>query len=318
MNQIIKNLAFYILGSDLAVKKRIQQISKNEYVTILNLHRVAELDGSAYRPLEPYLFSELLEFCNKHFALITFSELTTKQKKPKLILSFDDGYKDFIEVAVPILYQHKIKVNQNIIPKCIIDKLPPLNVIAQDYIGKVPLDLLKSLDVPDLDIKPHLSDRIKLGFIVSTHIKNKPMQQQDLIYKYLLPQFQNFTEFATTPMMSLNEIKQLIDIHEFGAHSFAHANMGEESNEYFIQDLDKCKEYFTNNLGKNVDIYAFPNGSYRSEQIDLAQKHGYKHILLVNNNFSNKNNCVHSRFGFYANSKHELYFRATGGNNATR
>jgi hypothetical protein len=70
---------------------------------ILNLHRVATDDGSDYRPLDPGLFDELLSFVKREFAVVTISELGEKADKPKLVLSFDDGYRDFATNAAPIL-----------------------------------------------------------------------------------------------------------------------------------------------------------------------------------------------------------------------
>ena len=39
---------------------------------------------------------------------------------------------------MPILFEYKTRVNQNIIPNCSINGMPPLNVIAQDWIGQPP------------------------------------------------------------------------------------------------------------------------------------------------------------------------------------
>jgi peptidoglycan/xylan/chitin deacetylase (PgdA/CDA1 family) len=100
--------------------------------TILNLHRVGNNAGSAYRPLDPTLFDELLTFAKHEFAVVTIAELREKSRKPKLVLSFDDGYRDFATTAVPILRKHGLRANQNIIPRCVETGLPPLNVMAKD------------------------------------------------------------------------------------------------------------------------------------------------------------------------------------------
>ena len=88
------------------------------------------------------MFDELLSFVNRHFAVVTLSQLRAPTAKPKLILSFDDGYRDFLLHAVPILKRHGLHVNQNVIPRCIESGLPPLNVIAADFVGKAPVELL--------------------------------------------------------------------------------------------------------------------------------------------------------------------------------
>ncbi len=52
VNKFVKDLALLVLGNNLVVNRQVAKIKKNE-LTILNLHRVSELDGSAYQPLNP-------------------------------------------------------------------------------------------------------------------------------------------------------------------------------------------------------------------------------------------------------------------------
>jgi peptidoglycan/xylan/chitin deacetylase (PgdA/CDA1 family) len=47
--------------------------------------------------------------------------------EPPLILSFDDGYKDFIEVVVRILERHRVIANQNIVVNSVESGRPPMN-----------------------------------------------------------------------------------------------------------------------------------------------------------------------------------------------
>jgi hypothetical protein len=68
----------------------------------------------------------------------------------------------------------------------------------------------------------------------------------------------------------------------------------------------------TNKLGLPMFIYAFPNGSYREEQIDIARDSGVRHILLVDENFAGRSS-VHKRFTFDAKTQAEAQFKALGG-----
>ena len=140
----LKYFGLKILTRPLIINSRINKIDKNERLTILNLHRVGKSDGSTYKPLDEDIFIYLIEFLKSNYLITSFSELNSdfnnkkiKKGKPKLILSFDDGYKDFLEVVHPILLKNGIRANQNIIPSSVDLGRPPLNVLLQDYIGKV-------------------------------------------------------------------------------------------------------------------------------------------------------------------------------------
>lgn len=89
--------------------------------------------------------------------------------------------------------------------------------------------------------------------------------------------------------------------------------MTSESEEYFLADLKKCREYFIESFKKTVTIYAFPNGSYRPEQVQQALKFGFKNVILVDNDYSMTDFNVHPRFGIHAESTREALFRALGG-----
>jgi len=317
MNNFIKKIAFILLGSNLRARYRIKKIGDKKVLTILNLHRVCRDDGSSYKPLDPAIFEELLRFLVKNFSLLTFgnlieSSLTSESSKPLLIISFDDGYKDFIDVAVPILFKHKIKVNQNLIPECVDSGEPPLNVLIQDFIGKASDSELRKINIPGFVIGQKLEKRVQIGLRVSKYIKNKPISEQKIIKEKILESAGNLTSFKSTPMMNIDDVKELAGLHEFGAHSYSHASMEFETDSYVLDDLIKCKEWFNVNLSQNVDIYAFPNGSFKKNHIQLAKDCGYKHILLVNDLFSSSEMEVHYRFGFYAENNFEMKFRALG------
>ena len=138
------------------------------------------------------------------------------------------------------------------------------------------------------------------------------MAEQKKLSAELIPKFYRFDKFRPTPMLSREEVKQLIKIHEFGAHSFSHASMAHETDEFFQADLRNCRDYFLSSLESTVNIYAFPNGSFRQSQLEMARDSGYKHILLVDDKFSKQSAGIHQRFGLEAQSRSELYFRALG------
>lgn len=74
-------------------------------------------------------FRKCCELFKEHFRIVTFKEAKKildeqrariinrdeKEKKPLMVFSFDDGYTDFYENAVPIMREFGIKSNQNIV-----------------------------------------------------------------------------------------------------------------------------------------------------------------------------------------------------------
>jgi len=304
---LAKPAVFALLSQPWRLRRRLDRLAARGVTTILNLHRVAPDDGSGYRPLAPDLFEELLVFLAKQFHFATFASLVepAPRDRPRVILSFDDGYRDFFIHAMPILARRGVRVNHNLIPAAIERGEAPLNVVAQDFLGRAPRDLLRRLEVPGFDqpITRRASNAL------SRFIKYKPHVERQALAAQLWPQFRAWTEFLPTPMMSLNEARAAAEEHEIGAHSFHHDSMECESDDHLRADVRACRAWFRDRMALDPDIYAFPNGSCRPEQIAIARAEGIRHVLLVGEKFA-ENEAY--RFTFDARSRGEMRFKATG------
>jgi peptidoglycan/xylan/chitin deacetylase (PgdA/CDA1 family) len=293
------------------IKNRLAYLSEVRAIVVLNLHRVAPDDKSAYRPLSPHLFEELLDFCQKNFRITTLSKIDRNYKGSQVVISFDDGYLDFYEYVVPVVAKRRICVNQNIVPLCAESGLPPLNVLAQDFIGKAPTDLLKGIDIPGFGKKVSAFEAQN----ISRFIKFLSAQERSNVSDYIKDQFFKWEEFEPTKMMGLDHMMEIKDLHEIGAHSFAHDSLGVESDDFAEDDAGQCRKWFKENLRLDPDIYAFPNGSFKESQIERVKKHGFARLLFSGeslNGLDVLSSGRFRRFTFDANNLCEVKFRATG------
>lgn len=305
--EVAKLAVFTCAGNGPWLRRRLDRLRAANANVILNLHRVAPDDRSSYRPLSPDLFDELLSFVKREFDVVTIGELAGKTTKPKLVLSFDDGYRDFVLYAAPILRRHGLRANQNLIPQSISTGLPPLNIVAQDFVGKAPAELVGRIRIEGFSAT---RDRW-FGNRLSQFIKNRSQAEQDALAKQLLPAFFGWDGFEPTAMMSLDEVRSVRD-HELGAHSYAHSSMEYETDEYLDEDVRRCASYFEQEIGAPMTIYAFPNGSCREGQAERVLAQGVDHVLLVGEAFDTGAR-VHKRFTYDARSPSEVRFKALGG-----
>jgi peptidoglycan/xylan/chitin deacetylase (PgdA/CDA1 family) len=311
----LRDSAFRLLQSDVAAAFKLHSIRSNGLLPILNFHRISDRDvGSGYTSMTPALFDEAIVWLGERFELTLFGELPElrRSRKPPLIISFDDGYKDFIETVVPILEKRRVRVNQNIIPAVVESGLPPMNVLVQDFIAGAPASLLREIRLPGLPGGVDPEQRQKACLAVSAAIKSKPMSQQRALYASLKTEMARFDSFRPTPMMSTEDLRQIASVHELGAHSYEHASMASEGDDYLSADATKCKEYFSGQLGQDVTIYAFPNGSWKSHQAELLRGFGFKHVLLVGEDYSRPDAWLHPRFTIHGQNAAEVRARALG------
>jgi peptidoglycan/xylan/chitin deacetylase (PgdA/CDA1 family) len=139
-----------------------------------------------------------------------------------------------------------------------------------------------------------------------------PREKREKILEQLKSILKKNGNIQYTRMLNRKEILEISKYHEIGVHSYSHESMGYESNDFFQEDFNKCQDYFKNILKLPLKIYAFPNGSYKKEQLDYLSNKGIQSILLVNNTYSKMDTNIHNRFTFYSDSLSETELRAVG------
>jgi len=156
LKESLKGLYFdlhYLLRRDVRLLRRIRQ---EKLLVVLNLHKISPQTNPFWQPLHPELFDGLLSFLKTRFRIALFREIELSgedkadKDKPVAVLSFDDGYYDFIEYASPLLEKHNLKANMNVIPACAESGLPPWNIQLYDFLNSVPRLLINEIRLPRL------------------------------------------------------------------------------------------------------------------------------------------------------------------------
>ena len=303
-----------ILRRDAAL---LEKIRRENLVTVLNLHQVSPHENPFWSPLKPEIFDDLLAFLKENFEVVRFGEISeAKAEKPLAVLSFDDGYYNFYEFAAPLLKKHALSANMNIIPSCVESGEPMWNIRLYDFLNSAPKKMIDEIDLPGFDARldgESFSEKVRYGLKISRFLKNRPRVEREQLWRGIEELIKN-GDFQTTRMMNRDEIREIAESHEIGVHSFSHESMEFETDAFFEDDFEKCAVYFENKLELPLEIYAFPNGSYREEQIRALLDRGIRHILLVGEDYARKNESVFPRFTIYGSSKTETRFQALGFN----
>jgi peptidoglycan/xylan/chitin deacetylase (PgdA/CDA1 family) len=312
MGEMFKNnlkRIFFILLYLINKKKYLNNIKRNNFLVILNLHKIAPNNNEFYPSLEPDLFEELLKFITHYFNVTTFRNLDRDSKKPNLILSFDDGFYDFLEYGDKIMQKYNVSANLNIIPHAINTNLPQWDVQISDILNSLTIDEINNLKLIDFKLNEHNRDRFFLKLL--TFIKNADTKAKNYIFN-IFEQIKKEKNIKYTKMLSLEDVKKLSLKYEIGCHSYYHKDFKYLTTQKFEEDFNKCQDFFKNNLNIPIDIYAFPYGSYKQDNINYLQKKKVRHILLVDENYSKLNENIYNRFTFHASSKFELKLKSLG------
>ena len=314
---LLKKHYFSALIATGADKRQLALLKQKNLVPILSLHRVTDIENNFWSPLKPQLFDQLLGYLTKNFELVKFSELQRPTKLPKAILSFDDGCLDFYEMAVPILKKYGLPANINIIPSVVLGESIPWHAELFDFLQFAPDKYVEKISLDSFSMKLNRSSRTQkaqYGEKISRFLKNRPRSERIELWGPIAKLIQDWKATKERPrlFMNLEEVRRIQNDHEIGAHSYTHESMAFESNDFFQKDFARCQQFFNDTLQQKLAIYAFPNGSYREEQLSYLLENQVETVLLVEEAFTQAKGAVHKRITLSADSFDNLKLQALG------
>lgn len=313
---VLKRLYFRLLQLTQADRRLLRSICQSRRMVVLSLHRVSPQGNPFWNPLHPLLFEELLVFIKRHFRVTSLGVPHEDAPRPPLVLSFDDGYRDFVEYAMPILQRHGIRANQNIIPACVETGQPPWTMQLYDFLQAAPRSLVNEIRLDGFSQRLRSDQdehKVQYGLALSRFLKHRSRHERQALWPPIAAVMAKANgTVRQTPMMRLEDVRTAATVHDIGAHAYAHDSMGLESDAFFTDDLARCQEFFRRQLARPLTIYAFPNGSYRPEQISMLQEQGVRHILLIDEQLASPEARILPRLTIYGDSSLELQFHVLG------
>ena len=286
---------------------------------MLNLHSVDPNPKPFWPALHPQLFSGLLEWLQGRCTVTLPSMLgdlaRTDAQRPLVVLSFDDGYRDFVEYAMPILERFGLQANQNVIGQSVETGRPPQIVHFADFLNAAPSSMLRELRVPGFNAglaSDDPLDKERFGASIMNHLKQMPPASRGPVWAELQGPMSEVEIERPTRMMSREDVSAAAQAgHEIGSHSYSHESMEFLDDDEFVDDFKRCQGVLAR-VPCDATTYAFPNGSYRTGQIELLRDLGVQHVLLVGERPSRPDTNVHTRLTVRGHSLSELRVRAAG------
>jgi peptidoglycan/xylan/chitin deacetylase (PgdA/CDA1 family) len=294
----------------------LRRIHAEGLTLVLNLHRVSPYESPFWPPLKPDMFSELVSFLKGEFTVTTLAALASLDRRSAaVVLSFDDGYRDFIDHAAPILEAHGVRANMNVIPECVLTGTPFWNIRLYDGLASSPAALFSELRVdgfslPSADGSPH--EKARYGARLAAYLKNRPVAERIPLWQQVETWLERVDVKHPTRMMDVEDVRSIARAHEVGVHSYSHESMAFQDDAFFREDVRKCREFFANHLNLPLKIYAFPNGSYRPAHVEHLIEGGFEHILLVDEKLARTRGRILPRLSLNASTPVELKLQALG------
>jgi peptidoglycan/xylan/chitin deacetylase (PgdA/CDA1 family) len=258
-------------------------------VVVITLHRV--LPDSEYNTalLQPGMavrastFQRFLEYITRHCECVlpdtTFGpDLATAHRRPRLALTFDDGWKDNFETAFPISRKHGTRFTIFICPQMIsrrakfwTETIAGLWATAQRA-GKV--DLIRTLCGPQASTSADsLIESLK-------HISPKDRETRIAQLQGALEPYTERASAAKEQLLTWSDVKEMAAAGiSFGSHTNSHAILTDIPGSDAVQELTESKSAIEAELNACAS-FAYPNGDWSPQIRDLVAQSGYQAAFI--------------------------------------
>lgn len=247
---------------------------------IYMLHRVTDIDNSKFlsneelkvspKFLEEYIISvkDQYDFISID-DLIIYNKERRKFKKPFIIFTIDDGYKDNYTKAYPIFKKYNIPFVIYLATDLIDNDKPYLWWYYLEQIitnhNTIELSTGEVYNCFHYDDKLHVFDKLRRR-VLDLPSNNSESLFRSLFVKYNSELSVNYSEL----MLNWEEIKLMIKdpLCTIGAHTKSHCRLSLLSTDELNNEILQSKEIIENHIDKKVEHFSYPYGS----QVDISSE----------------------------------------------
>lgn len=278
MYQILSRTSAAILSSGLSGRK----------LSVLIFHRILP-HKDPYQVDEVYAewFDELIGYLKEIFNIVPLSEaldmLTDDHLRSRsLSITFDDGYADNFEIALPILKEHRISATFFISTGFTDGRIMWNDKILQ-IMRKAPGNLLKlnQLGLPDCNLSG-MAARYRSALRIIDSLKyRKPGERSEIIDR--IAGLASVAEYEPL-MMREQQIKSLFEQGmDIGAHTVNHPILARLNEDEARREIVGSKHFLEELLGRKIRMFAYPNGKpgidYTERDVRIVRDAGFAYAL---------------------------------------
>jgi len=290
--------ALYYSGT-LSLYRRLRGIQKP---IILNYHRVLEpaaqseaVPSGMY--VQPQTFEKHLQYLRRHFQVVTMAQLIAWRERakpihrPLCVITFDDGWIDNYEMALPLLRKYGLTATLFISTSFIGNRQTPwfyrlghllhaLATMADD--GSAALRPNDPSKLPPALIRwlgASRAERQRDIDAVIEEVKKLPGAELES----LVEQLRQLPAAAGQPvncngmaMLNWQQVREMaLSSFEIGSHGLTHMILTQLPQEAAKAELRESKRCIEEQLGRSVSGFSYPNGDYSDEVEALVRTAGY-------------------------------------------
>lgn len=271
----------------------LSQIPADDSLIVLDYHRIGDAEADAFDPgvfsATGEQFDEQISYLKRKYRLVTLEEALapadgtskSKTRRGRVLITFDDGYRDNYDIAYPILRTHGVQGVFFLCPSLVGSSYVPWwDCIA--FVMRTARQRRFTLRYPgELEVDMDQDGLSKSVRTVLKEYKRPENTDQARFIRELKEAAQGEEAPATSRrFLSWDEAREMIrGGMAIGSHTVSHCVLSQMTPEAQFEELSNSRAVLKSQLGVEVDALAYPVGSEQSfsaETQRLAQEAGYR------------------------------------------
>jgi peptidoglycan/xylan/chitin deacetylase (PgdA/CDA1 family) len=261
---------------------------------ILMLHRVLANDRAADLPhrnelcVGPKAFEHLLGWLKKYFECVPLMEIlqpgTPRSERPKIALTFDDGWRDNALNAFPLLKKYQV---------------PASIFLSTDFIGSRQRFWWESLGETlwrshGEKARVHLIECLQqIGRPLPVLLDDLDVQRRSLALLHFLQSLKTLPPselYRLTDQCPEESLPQALDWHQvraleasglirFGPHGASHTILTGLDDQRLDEELSRSRTALQNGCNRPLPVYCYPNGNHDARVREHVADHDFPFAL---------------------------------------
>lgn len=297
LKTILKNTFYKIIASE-PILNHLRKTRLNNNIIVLMYHEVAEDDDDveAWTVVKKSDFIRQMEYLAKYFNIVSLQDalkqinrpLNNVDGKPSAVITFDDGYAKNYKALLPIVKSMNIPVTIFVATRAVQDgTLYWYDRLINALQGCNPIELnLSHLSLGNYQINycSGAENWREIESLLSDLKTLSPDIRENAVEEILkgLNSKQKENTYTNSPL-SMQELRELSKspLITIGAHSHCHNILTQLSDDEIRKSIKTSKQLLETWIGRPVQYFAYPNGNYNDNVINILKESGFECALTT-------------------------------------
>jgi len=258
---------------------------------ILRYHRVIPNE----EPAAPYrmgigvdLFAAQIAWLAENVRVVSLEEFLTWKESGKTppqdlyVLTFDDGYRDNLTHAAPVLERHGMVGTFYVTASCLTERMPFWPEVLSQVV-RLTSARSRALEVDGISTVLELGspeERVGTCLAMVERLRKMPAERIASEVRRIAEVLQvdpDRARDATPPVMSAEDLRTLASAgHTIGSHTVSHPYLAAEPAARQREEIEESRRMLESAVGAPVLHFCYPGGGYTATTRDIVAAAGYR------------------------------------------